>query len=266
MRIVSRAFLCLLLLGSLMMAQDNVNANATPDNAALDNAAVVKMTKAGLGEDVIVSMVQNQPGQYNLTPDTLVSLKNDGVSDKVMAAMAAKNAAPAAPAAKPDPYEDLDIGVYYKVKDVWTPVPTEQVNSKSGGVMKMIATQGIVKGDINGRLAGPKSATELRSPLEFIIKAPDGVEGTDFQLVKMHTHSNSREFRTLTGGVIHSSGGSSRDAVKFEQTKIAKHTYKITFPDSEKLLTGEYAFLAPGITGSTAAGSTGKAYTFHFLE
>jgi hypothetical protein len=253
MRVAHRAMLFVLLLGSLMMAQE-----------ALDNAAVVKMTKAGLGEEVIVSMVQNQPGHYDLTPDTLVGLKNDGVSDKVMAAMAAKNAAPAAP--KADPYEDLDIGVYYKVKDVWTPVSTEPVNWKSGGVMKTIASQGIVKGDINGRLAGPKSATDLRSPLEFLIKTPDGVEGTDFQLVKMHTHSDSREFRTLTGGVFHSSGGSKRDAVMFEQTRVAKRTYKITFPDSEKLLTGEYAFLAPGITGSTAAGSTGKAYTFHFLE
>jgi hypothetical protein len=102
--------------------------------------------------------------------------------------------------------------------------------------------------------------------LEFLIKAPDGVEGSDFQLVKMHTHSDSREFRTLTGGIIHSSGGSKRDSVMFEQAKIAKRTYKITFADTEKLLTGEYAFLAPGITGSTSAGSTGKAYTFHFLE
>jgi hypothetical protein len=266
MRIVSRAFLFLLLLGSLMMAQDNANANATPDNAALDNAAVVKMTKAGLGEDVIVSMVQNQPGHYDLTPDTLVSLKNDGVSDKVMAAMAAKNAAPAVPAAKADPYEDLDVGVYYKVKDVWTPVPTESVNWKTGGVLKAHASLGIVKGDVNGMLAGPKSTTDLRSPLEFLIKTPDGVEGTDFQLVKMHTHSDSREFRTVTGGVFHASGGSTRDAVKFEQTRIAKRAYQITFPDSEKLLTGEYGFLAPGITSSTASGSTGKAYTFHFLE
>jgi hypothetical protein len=257
MRRFSLIVLCALLLGSVVIAQQ-----------ALDNAAVVKMTKAGLGEDLIVSMVQNQPGLYDLTPDTLVSLKADGVSEKVLAAMAARNNAPAAPpeVKAADPYEDLDIGVYYKVGDVWTPVPSEQVNWKSGGVLKSIASQGIVKPDVNGRVAGGKSATELRSPLEFIIKAPDGVEGTDFQLVKMHTHSDSREFRTMTGGVIHSSGGSARDAVKFDQARIAKRTYRITFPDTEKLLTGEYAFLAPGLTASTASGSTGKAYTFHFLE
>ena len=247
-----------LMLCPLMLAQQS-----------LDNAAVVKMSKSGLGEDLIVSMIQNQPGQYELTPDTLVALKADGVSEKILAAMAAKNTAHAAAPADTktaDPYGDLEVGVYYKLKDVWTPIPSEAVNWKSGGLMKSIATQGIVKGDVNGRLNGPKSTTDLRSPLEFIIKTPDGVEGTDFQLVKMRTHSDSREFRTMTGGVFHSSGGSSRDAVKFEQTRIAKHTYKITFSDTEKLLTGEYGFLAPGITGSTASGSTGKAYTFHFLE
>jgi hypothetical protein len=244
-----------LLLGSMMLSQE-----------ALNNDSVVKMAKAGLGEDVIVSMVQNQPGHYELTPDTLVNLKSQGVSDKVLAAMAARNGAGAAAAAKADPYEDLEIGVYYRLIDVWTVVPSEPVNWKTGGVLKSIASQGIVKEDINGRLKGPSSPTNLRSPLEFLIKAPDGVEGTDFQLVRLHTKSDAREFRTKTGGVIHSSGGSTRDEVKFDQTRIAKRVYKITFPDTEKMMTGEYAFLAAGLTSSSASGSTGKAYTFHFLE
>ena len=64
----------------------------------LTNESIEKMAKAGLGDDVIVSMIQNQPGHYELTPDTLVSLKGAGLSDKVLAAMAAKNTA--APAEK----------------------------------------------------------------------------------------------------------------------------------------------------------------------
>jgi len=248
-----------LLLGSLTLAQQ-----------ALDNDAVVKMTKSGLGEDLIVSMVQNQPGHYDLTPDTLVSLKTNGVSEKILAAMAAKNNAPAAPAAAPtaakaDAYDDLDIGVYYKLKDVWTPITSEAVNWKTGGVFKSIATQGIVKGDVNGHLNGKESATQLRTPLEILIKTAEGVEATDYQLVKMHVNSDNREFRTKTGGVIHSSGGATKDAVQFQQTRIAKHVYTVTLPD--KLASGgEYGFLAPGLTNSSASGSTGKAYTFHFLE
>ena len=229
----------------------------------LSNESIQKMAKAGLGDDVIVSMIQNQPGHYDLNPDTLVSLKNAGLSDKVLAAMAAKNAAPAAEKAT-DQYDDLEIGVYHKVKDVWTIIATEPVNWKTGGVLKTFASQGIVKGDINGRLQGAASATKMNTPLEFLIKAPDGVEATDFQLVRLHVKSDAREFRTVTGGVFHSSGGSTRDAIPFEQKRIAKRTYKITLPDTAP--PGEYAFLAPGLTGSSASGSTGKAYTFHLVE
>jgi hypothetical protein len=179
--------------------------------------------------------------------------------------MAAKNNSPApvsdTASAK---YEDLDIGVYHKVKDEWTSVPAEQVNWKTGGVLKSIATDGIVKGDVNGRLKGGKSNTKVNTPLEFLIKAPDGMEATDFQLVHLHEKSDAREFRTVTGGVFHASGGSARDAMPFTQKKIAKHTYAITLPDNTP--PGQYAFLAPGLTGSSASGSTGKAYTFQLVE
>jgi hypothetical protein len=231
----------------------------------LTNESVLKMVKGELGDDVIISMIQNQPGQYDLTPDTLLTLKHEGVSEKVLAAMAAKNSANAAPPpVVVDPYEDLDVGVYHKVKDIWTPIATEPVNWKTGGVLKSIASQGIVKEDVNGRLQGHESATKMNTPLDFLIKVPDGIEATDFQLVHLHVKSDAREFRTVTGGVFHSSGGSARDAVHFEQTKVGKRTYKITLPDN--MPSGEYAFLSPGLTGSSASGSTGKAYTFHLVE
>jgi hypothetical protein len=246
--------LCVLLVSSVAFAQ-----------ATLNNDSVLKMVKGGLGDDLIVSMIQNQPGHYDLTPDSLIALKHDGVSDKVLAAMTAKNnATPAPPPAVADPYQDLDIGVYHKVKDVWTEVPSEPVNWKTGGVLKSIATNGIVKGDVNGRLQGHESQTKINTPFEFLIKTPDGVEATDFQLVHLHVKSDAREFRTMTGGVIHSSGGSARDAVPFKETKVGKRAYTITMPDN--MAPGEYAFLAPGLTGSSASGSTGKAYTFHFEE
>jgi hypothetical protein len=104
----------------------------------------------------------------------------------------------------------------------------------------------------------------VTTPLQFLIKTQDGQEATDFQLVRLHKKSDAREFRTMTGGVFHASGGATRDAVSFEQKRIAKHTYEITLPAT--LPPGEYAFLAPGLTQSTTSGSTGRAYTFHVIE
>jgi hypothetical protein len=130
--------------------------------------------------------------------------------------------------------------------------------ASAGGLVEAMVI--FSKGDVNGHLRGGGSATQMNTPLEFLIKTPDGVDATEFQLVHLHQKSDAREFRTVTGGVFHASGGASRNAIGFDQTKVARHTYKVTL--SENLPRREYAFLAPGLTGSSASGATGKAYTF----
>ena len=78
---------------------------------ALTNDTIIKMTKAGLSDDVIVSTISSQPARFSTSPDDLISLKGAGISDKVIGAMMAKGAgapAPPAPAAAsvplpPDP-------------------------------------------------------------------------------------------------------------------------------------------------------------------
>src|SRR5215510_7290781 len=76
----------------------------------LTNDSIVKMVKGGLSDDVILTVIQKQPGKYSLTPDDLVKLKQQGVSEKILNAILNKgsgstNAAPAttvsAPTAKP---------------------------------------------------------------------------------------------------------------------------------------------------------------------
>jgi hypothetical protein len=242
----------------------------------LTNDSIVKMAHARLSDEVIVSLIQNQVGNYELSPDTLIDLKRKGISNRVLAAMAGKgspktpatDSAPPAPAPAPvavvDPYEDLDSGVYRKLRNAWIPVQTEQVNWKIGGVVKTVASVGVVKGDVNGRLNGAASGTQMSAPLEFLIKAPDGLQGTDFLLVHLHEKPDAREFRTITGGVFHALGGALRDEIAFEQTRIAKRTYQLTLPGN--LPPGEYGFLAPGLTGSAAAGTIGRAYTFRIVE
>lgn len=228
----------------------------------LNNASVEKLSRSGLGSDVIVAMIQSQPGSYDVTPSEILKLKQEGIADGVLAAMVEKNAANAQ--ASDSNYANLDIGVYTKTNGQWVLVPTEVVNWKTGGFLKSLATDGIVKGDVNGRLKGAHSATKLTGKTTILIKAPDGDEATDFQLVHFHVKSHAREFRLITGGVIHASGGASRDAVAFTQKRIARRTYLIQLPAA--MPPGEYAFLAPGFSASTTAGSEGKAYSFTFVE
>jgi hypothetical protein len=237
---------------------------------ALNNEAIVKMVKAGLAEELIVSTIQSQPGSYSLGADDLIALKSAGVSEKILAAMVAKSTAGTsspAPAAKEDPAVEApvkDVGVYYKKGGEWVELLPEVVNWRTGGVLKSIATAGLVSGDINGVLQGANSRNSVKSPVEILVYAPEGVAITEYQLLRLRQKSDRREFRTITGGVLRASGGATRDLVPFEGKKIAPRTWIVILPN---LGAGEYGFLAPGAVSSQhASAQLGKMYTFRLLE
>ncbi len=239
--------------------------------SALNNESITKMAKAGLGDDVIVPMIKGQPGSYAIDPDTVIQLKSAGISEKVIGAMVEKNASNSAPTttptvvpAKAAPLVD-EVGVYYKNKDdKWVEMLPEVVNWKTGGFLKTLATDGIVKGDVNGHVEGKASRNSLNTPLDFLIYAPDGVAITEYQLLRLHESGNSREFRSVTGGVIHASGGARRDEVEFEGKKLATRMYEVVLTNGVK--TGDYGFLPPGAISSSNMASGGKIYSFHVNE
>ncbi len=150
---------------------------------ALNNDAVIKLVKAGLSDDLIVSTVNAQAGIYDTSTDGLIALKTAGVSDKVVAAIVVKANAAAAVAAAPIPAlapmpaaaeqttpglpAGIDeVGVYYKDRNgAWSELMPEVVNFKSGGVMKTLLSDGIVKGDLNGHIAGAHGKTSVTFPV-----------------------------------------------------------------------------------------------------
>ena len=237
---------------------------------ALNNDAIIKMAKAGLDENIILTTMKSQPGKYSTTPDDLIALKKAGVSDTVIAAMigaapsggASAPAAPAAATTGPGPINE--VGVYYKKADAWTDLPPEVVNFKTGGVLKSIGTAGIVKGDVNGHLNGEHSRTGVKTPVELLVYAPEGVAITEYQLLHLHESKDGREFRTVTGGVLHVSGGATRDLIPFESKKTAARTYEIVLPN---LGSGDYGLLPPASSDATSSsGRIGKIYSFRIIE
>ncbi len=156
-----------------------------------------------------------------------------------------------------------DIGVYFKAGSKWWEILPEVVNWKTGGVLKSLATAGIVKGDINGHIPGNRSRNSVAPPLEFIVYTPEGVAITEYQLIHLHEQSESREFRTVTGGILHVSGGATRDLVPFEGKRVAARTYLVLLPNMNP---GEYGFLPPGPFSASTSASIGKMYTFHVGE
>ncbi len=232
----------------------------------LDNQSVIKLVGSGLSEDMVVNVVKSQPGKYSLAPDDLIALKKAGVSEKVISAMLAKGAGAGESASKGTSVPNLpsDVGVYWKQKGSWTQLLSEPVNWQTGGVLKHVGTMGVVKGDVNGRVYGPHSKTAVPAPVEFLFRLPEGTEITEYQLIHCHGHGGAREFRTVTGGVFHVSGGAKRDLVRFDFKKVADRTFVVELSTLER---GEYGFLAPGSAmQSHASAQLGKMYTFHVLE
>ncbi len=249
-----------LLIGSLVAAQQ-----------ALNNDAVIKLAKAGLSDDVIVATINASPGNYDTSADSLVALKQAGVSDKVISAVILKSAggtAPAAPAPSTSalPPEVNDVGVYYQSRDgSWQEVDAEVVNFKTGGVLKHVASVGLVKGDLNGHIGGAHSRLELTTPTKFIFYVPEGRSPGEYQLLRLHVNSNNREFRSVTGGVLHQTGGAIRDDVEFTPKKIAPRAYEVVL--GAETGKGEYGFLPPlDLVSEKSLASEGKIYTFSISE
>jgi len=244
-------------------------ATATPAAQHLTVEDVIKLSQAGLSEDVVITKIKKNGQAFDLSPDQLLQLKSAKVSDKVLEYMLdPAKTEPVAAMAKSgtDPSLPDEAGVYWKktTETGWNELLPEVVNWKSGGVMKGIASYGIVKKDLNGHIAGKNSKTPATTMTEFLVVAPDGVAITEYQLLHLRQNGDNREFRSMTGGVFHSSGGATRDLVEFQNKKIAPHRYVVSITGLQK---GEYGFLSPGAVASqNAAGSTGKIYSFTLSE
>jgi hypothetical protein len=247
----------------------------------LTNQKIGNLAGAGVSDAEIIRIIGSAKDvNFDLRPGSTDNLLNAGVSEDVIKAMAAKvngEAVPAAPrfsssqapvvqaANVSDRVPVADIGVYYRaVSGPWIQLMPELANWKTGGVLKSVGTVGIVKSDFNGRINSAGSRTHLNSTMEILVHCPEGTEITEYQLLKLRKHSNSREFRTVTGGVFHRSGGSNRDLISFDPKSVAPRSY--TFALSG-LSNGQYALMPPGSYESHGpSAQLGKVYTFSISE
>lgn len=265
----------------------------------LTNDSVIQLLKAGIPEDLVISKIRESQHNFDLSVQGMLALKEGGASDRLMrimmdpakaseaqagpevrtppavrtAATQAQSAIPAAtpstpkaPPKTPGATNDAadsgfpeEIGVYVKSGKEWVQIQPEVVVWQTGGIFKRFATAGIVQGDVNGRIKGANSENIVKTPLEFAIVAPEGVDIAEYQLIRLREKSDSREFRTVTGGIFSSSGGATRDAIEFEGTKVSNRTFsvKLTALDA-----GEYGFLPTSTAAAGSSANVGKMYTF----
>jgi hypothetical protein len=269
---------------------------------ALNNDAIVKMVKSGLGEDVILSVVKSQPAKYTLTPDELIALKTAGVPDRVVAAMVDKGTGGGAPGAAAasgatpvagtvaagdpnDPMSSHDSGIYLYAKNrngEYTLTVLEQAayqGSKTGGMLGMALTYGIKKAKTKAVIPGQHAS--IRTPdaepvfyFYFEDKAAGLGKGgfgagsvsnpNQFALVKLDITKSSRE--TIIGefGALGANTGTNeKSMVTFKSVRIRAGLYKVV--SNGPMQSGEYCFLVSQANmGAFGAGAAGAAQIFDF--
>lgn len=299
-----KSFLLYCLLSLSGLAQDTTQAVAAPGQSALTNDAIIKMVQAGLGEGVIVSMVNTQPANYTLTPEQLIALKSAGVSDRVVTAMVTKYSStgigallgrkisgatpPAGTLATGDPNDPTaphDSGIYLYAKNrkgEYTLSILEQAayqGSKTGGFMTSALTYGIKKVKMRAVIPGQHASIRaLESQAVFYFYFEDKAAGlgkgafgggaianpNQFALIKLEVTKSSRETTIGEFGILGASTGTNQKSMVSFKSERLKPGLYRVVPDSS-MKPGEYCFLVSQVNmGAFGAGAGGANQIFDF--
>lgn len=248
----------------------------------LSNEKIVELVDANLSDELILTLINNSESNFRTDVQSILTLKESGISEDVIQAMIEKLAAANsanAPTGNPDASPQLkvetdpsdtstdtddvlltEVGVYYTADGgELVFMEPELTTWKTGGFWKRVATVGLTKGHVNGVIRGKVSHYVLQGNEDFYIYTMEGASAREYQLLDLWEKDDRREFRAVTGGIIHASGGAEENQIFFEPTRIASRTYKF---ELQGLDPGEYGLLPPfGMTGETTL-SSGKIYTF----
>jgi len=263
----------------------------------LNNAAIVKMTKAGLSDSIVVSAIQSSPGQFNTSTDSLIALKQAGVDDTVIAAIFAKNsgaslaAGSATPTPSPanpdDPNASHEAGIYiydtkaadHKMSEL---EPSVYSQGKTGGQFASAYTYGIVKAKTKAVIRSAHSNARVTDPnVSFYFyfektssglgnaSSPYGGTSTtpnEFTLLRFDVKGDTRETTIGKFSAYGSQSGNDEKAmVPFAFEKIRPGVYKVT--PKAPLQQGEYGFVSASGTpmvGFFGAAAASGAHVFDF--
>jgi hypothetical protein len=234
----------------------------------LTNESVVQMIKAGLPESLVITKIRSTPNKFDLRTESLVGLKKNGVSDKVLEAMmtpgtaaAGAPAAPAAPAGAAAPtataaattgaLRDRDV-IYQVVGDKYVELFATSANLETNMAFFQSKSEVVLEGRKS------KFRISEKQPVFLSTWGP-----TDAPLVKLKPgDSNDDRNLKISSGAFMPFGGTQKMGVRNED-KIAINVerdprgfYKLT--PAAPLPPGEYGF----ILASGFGAGVGKIFDF----
>jgi hypothetical protein len=230
---------------------------------------VVKDSKSGIPEDIIITKIKKNGRPFNLSGDEIHELTESGVSGTVIKYLidpsqpytppAAGQAKPPEVRARSYPADALasrvpsDAGLYLFVDD--KPVKTEVrlLLGENQGGLKVIK-----KGKAIGYLLGPTASTKTSetSPV-FYLRLPEGKPIEEVVLLALNQTKERREI--AIGPSLDKQELKPESMRPFDSLEVGPRLFKVT--PSKNLTKGEYLFLLLG-SAEPPKGSHGKVYDF----
>lgn len=254
----------------------------------MNNDEVITLTKAGLNPTLIVGKIKTSKTDFDLSTDSLIKLKQAGVTDDVVAAMLeAKSgksisAAPAAVQGRAsgdpnDPMAPHTYGIYiYEMKDGQPKMTQLQPNVSAqnrtgGGFTAAVTPFGLGKMKTKANLPGRNASLQITDTLPVFyfyldttsggLNTASGIPSTpnEFTLVRFNQRSDNREVTIAKTNSWGSKGGLSDEyVVALKAEDMGNGVFKVT-PQGD-LKKGEYGFYLVNSGNSNAAQGMGSKF------
>ena len=258
------------------------NAAAQPAaEAPMTNEEVIMLTQAGLSPSIIIGKIRSGRTDFNLSTDSLIKLKQAGVTDEIVGAMleakSGKTVTAGTPLADPnDPMTKHNYGIYlYEElagsRKMTQLKPTVSAQNRTGGLFTSSLTYGISKVKIKANLPGRNAALQIadtQPSFYFYLDMTSGGLNTasgipsdpsEFTLIRFNQRSDNREVTIGKSNAFGAKGGLSDEyVVQFTTTDLGNGVFKIT--PSAPLQKGEYGFYLVNSGNSNTSAAVGAKF------
>jgi hypothetical protein len=233
----------------------------------MTNDEVISLAKAGLSPSIIIGKIRTSQSNFDLSTDSLIKLKQAGVSDDIVAAMLeAKSGRSTSAAAGPsmsgdpnDPMSKHSFGIYlYEEKDGVRTMTQLQPNVSAqnrtgGGFTAAVTPFGLGKVKTKANLPGRTAALQITttSPVFYFyldtasggLNTSSGVPSTpnEFSLVRFNQRSDNREVTIAKTNSWGGKGGLSDEyVVPLRAEDLGNGIFRVSA--AAELRKGEYGF------------------------
>ncbi len=229
---------------------------------SFNNESVIALAQAGVGDDVLLSKINNLPCSYDLSTDQIIHLRKSGVSNVVLSAMvdrcSGSSRAQGTDQSSSDPLVKRTPGLYIKDKSS---------GSERIGIIRPTTVSGVqVSG--NGSLLFPyiaklsiprltaQNLADSRSPtFYFYFEAADNKTGdfgtsvsnaaqspSEFSLVRFKTEKNQREMTIGKASAFNARIGiDPKYTIPFSIAEIGDSIFEVKI--LSELAPGQYGFV-----------------------